>query len=268
MQWFIGINEDCPAFKQYADMAKVAIHTALTHTSLTPHCIYDGGENGFTRWLERRGVTIIRWQSFLTEDLARLGERRQNPDLLRATRGVFLRVELPALQERFGLDDRVLYTDCDVMFRGEVVDVLNRSQPAYFAVAVESDRNLPDDMNSGVMWMNLPELARRDAEFRAYLRERIDWLPSVSWDQGAYRTFYRSPEQVPLWDALPAELNWKPYWEDYASAKIIHFHGPKPFQRNYIDSHWPELKFLTGGHYHELCEVWESLLVEADRAAD
>ncbi|HSH40098.1 MAG TPA: hypothetical protein VK993_15095 [Chthoniobacterales bacterium] len=263
MQWFIGINEDCPAFKQYADMAKVAIYTALQHTSLQPHCIYDGSENDFTRWLEHRGVTIIRTQTFLLDELARLGERRRNPDLLRATRGVFLRVELPQLQEQFGLDERVLYTDCDVVFRADVTDVLQEVACKYFAVAIESDRSLPDDMNSGVMWMNLPGLRRRDAEFRDYLRANIDELPSVSWDQGAYRSFYRSPDRVPLWDGLPPELNWKPYWEDYASAKIIHFHGPKPFQRNYIDSHWPELKFLTGGHYHELCELWEALLHEA-----
>ena len=264
MQWFIGINEDCPAFRQYADMAKVAIHTAQQHTSLEPHCLYDGGENDFTSWLARRGVRLVKTQSFLVDELARLGERRGNPDLLRATRGVFLRVELPALQERFGFDDRVLYTDCDVMFRGEVADTLQPIDCRYFAVAVESDRALADDMNSGVMWMNLQAMRARDREFRAYLREKIDWLPSVSWDQGAYRSFYRSADGAPEWDALPPELNWKPYWEDPARAKIIHFHGPKPFQRNYIDSHWPELKFLTGGHYAELCEEFEQLLREAE----
>lgn len=264
MQWFIGINEDCPAFRQYAEMAKVAIHTAQQHTSLEPHCLYDGGENDFTAWLERRGVRLIKTQSFLVDDLARLGARRGNPDLLRATRGVFLRVELPGLQEQFSLDDQVLYTDCDVLFRAEVADVLQACDCRYFSVAVESDRALADDMNSGVMWMNLPAMRERDREFRAYLREKIDWLPGVSWDQGAYRSFYRAEDGAPEWGALPPELNWKPYWEDTCRAKIIHFHGPKPFQRNYIDSHWPELKFLTGGHYAELCDEFEQLLREAE----
>lgn len=264
MQWFLGLNESCPAFKQYAEMAKVAVHTALAHTSLQPHCLYDGEENDFTAWLRRRGVPIIHCQSYFCSELAALGERLNNPTLLSATRGVFLRVELPALQERLGLDERVLYTDCDVIFRSEVVDLLRPIDCEYFAVAVESNRTQPEDMNSGVMWMNLPGMRRRDDEFRAYLREQVDRLPAISWDQGAYRYFYQNADQGHLWETLPPELNWKPYWGDYETAKIIHFHGPKPFQRDYIDSHWPELKFLTGGAYEELCEVWERLLREAE----
>ncbi len=263
MQWFIGINEGCPAWKQYADMAKVAIHTALRHTSLEPHCLYDGGENEFTAWLNRRGVRIIPCRTFLLDELTRLGQQRNSAELLAATRGVFLRVELPALQERFGFDDRVLYTDCDVIFRQEVADVLAPNECKYFAVAVESDRELPEDINSGVMWMHLPAMREQDAAFRRYLREQIDALPAMSWDQGAYRNFYRTPDGTPLWENLKPELNWKPYWGDYASAKIIHFHGPKPFQRPYIDSHYSELKFLTGGAYGGLCDQFEELLREA-----
>jgi len=259
MQWFLGLNEGCPASRQYAEMAKVAIHTAQKHTSLEPHCLYDGGENDFTQWLKSRGVKIIRWRTFLDDDLAQLGERRGNPDLLRATRGVFLRVELPALQARFGLNNRVLYTDCDVIFRAEVVDTLVPMRPRYFGVAVESDVARPEDVNTGVMWMHLPEMLRRDQAFRGYLRAEIDSLPMMSWDQGAYRNFYRSAEGAPEWDLLPPELNWKPYWDDYAPAKIIHFHGPKPFQRPNIDSHYSELKFLTGGRYDEICDIWEEL---------
>lgn len=263
MQWFIGISETSPAWKQYADMAKVAIHTALQQTSLQPHCLYDGGENDFTAWLQRRGVHIIPTRTFLFDDLVRLSERRKNPELLGATRGIFLRAELPALQERYGFDDRVLYTDCDVFFRREVVDSFASVECEYFAVAHESDVSLPDDVNTGVMWMHLPAMRRVDERFRAYVRENIELLSTISWDQGAYRNFYRSPEGVPLWQTLPPELNWKPYWREYSRAKIIHFHGPKPFQRPNIDSHYPELKFLTGGRYEEICAMWEDLLQEA-----
>ena len=112
--------------------------------------------------------------------------------------------------------------------------------------------------------MHLPRMREQDAAFRDYIRSHLDELPAVSWDQGAYRGFYRSRTGQPLWDLLAPELNWKPYWGDYGRAKIIHFHGPKPFQRNYIDSHWPELKFLTGGCYDELCDLWEELLKEAE----
>ncbi len=264
MQWFIGINEGCPAFKQYAEMAKVAVHTALQHTSLEPHCIYDGGENEFTAWLKRRGVRIIHHQTFLYDELAQLSERRGNPELLSVARGVLLRVELPMLRTLFGFDERVLYTDCDVIFRQEVVETVAPMPCRNFAVAVESDRALPDDANTGVMWMNLPQLLRTYAKFQGFMREKIDALPGMSWDQGAYREFYRSPSGQPLWDPLPPEMNWKPYWGNNSDAKIIHFHGPKPFQRPYIDSVFPELKFLTGGAYQELCSEWDELLREAE----
>ncbi|MGZ4967577.1 MAG: hypothetical protein ACXV97_10410 [Chthoniobacterales bacterium] len=268
MQWFIGINEGCPAWKEYADIAKVAIHTALQHTSLEPHCLYDGGENEFTTWLRQREVRVIPWRTFLYNDLKKLGERRNNPDLLRATRGVFLRTELPQMQERFGFDDRVLYTDCDVIFRQEVVNDFMPLQPRYFSLAPESFPERPEEANTGVMWMNLPEMRQFEGErFQNYLRENIDGLPAISWDQGAYRNFYRSAEGAPLWETLAPELNWKPYWDDYSPAKIIHFHGPKPFQRPNIDSHYPELKFLTGGRYEEICDLWEELLREANESA-
>lgn len=263
MQWFLALNEGGPAFKQYADMARVAIHTALARTSLRPHLLYDGQENDFTHWVRQRNVPVIACRTSLFAELTDLARRRNEPGFAAALPGIFLRVELPALRERLGLDARVLYTDCDVLFQREVVDILEPIGCKYFAVAAESDRALPQEMNTGVMWMHLPEMFRLDEQFREYLRENIDALPAMAWDQGAYRSFYRSPDHVPLWENLPPEMNWKPYWEDYSNARIIHFHGPKPFQRNYIDTHYQELKHLSGGCYAELCEIWEGLLKEA-----
>lgn len=52
-------------------------------------------------------------------------------------------------------------------------------------------------------------------------------------------------------------------WGCYEREKIIHFHGPKPFQRDEIDTVWPELKSYTGGAYLELIEVWQELLKKA-----
>ena len=99
-------------------------------------------------------------------------------------------------------------------------------------------------------------------EFREYIAQNLATLEKESWDEAAYRWFYRD-ENGPLWDRLRPELNWKPYWDDNSQAKIIHFHGPKPFQRDHIESHWPELKPLTGGAYKEMTEQWSNLLREA-----
>lgn len=266
MQWFLTLNEGGPAFKQYCEMAKVAIHTALACTSLEPHLIYDGEDNDFTRWVRGRDVRIIRWRSSLFTELADLGRRIRHPGFTAALPGIFLRVDLPLIGRRVGLDERVLYTDCDVLFQHDVIDLLEPIRCKYFAAALESNRSIPEEMNSGVMWMHLTQMACLDEQFRAYIADNIDGLPASSWDQGVYRAFYRARDGVPRWDSLPLEMNWKSYWEYNASARVVHFHGPKPFQRNHIDSHYPEIKHLSGGGYSELCDRWEELLEEANRA--
>lgn len=263
MQWFLALNEGCPAFKQYAEMARVAIHTALQHTSLRPHFLYDGGENEFTRWLRDREVPIIQCRTSLFADLTDLARRQNDPSAITTTAGIFLRTELPRLQDSLGLEDRVLYTDSDVFFQRDPVAQISSAACEYFAVGPEFEPTDYENMNTGVMWMNLPALLRRDDEFKAFMRQNLEELQKAAWDQGAYRRFFRTSEGVALWDKLPPELNWKPYWGDNASAAIVHFHGPKPFQRPYIDSHYSELKQLTGGCYEALCDRWQEMLAEA-----
>ncbi|HEV3409123.1 MAG TPA: glycosyltransferase [Chthoniobacterales bacterium] len=262
MDWFLALNDDAPAFPQYADMARVAIHTALKHTTLRPHMLYYGGENEFTAWLRTRDVPIIRHKTFVAEATARLGEQVGDAEIPRTTHGIFLRVELPALAEKLKLPERVLYTDCDVFFRKDVVPQLRERACRYFAVAPEFEPDDYENMNTGVMLMNLPALARKDAEFRSFILQNLESLRTQAWDQGAYRRFFRASDGAPLWDHLPPELNWKPYWGDYERAAVVHFHGPKPFQRPYLESHFPELKHLAGGCFAELCEVWDELLAE------
>ena len=264
MQWFLALAEGSPAFKQYGDMVKVAIHTALRHTSLQPHFLYDGGENQLTRWLRDREIPIIQCQTFLKDDIAGLRCGEHEVKIRSALRGILLRIELPQLGAQMGLDERVLYTDCDVFFLGEVAGELAAIDCKYFAVAPEFDREDYYRMNTGVMWMNLPMLRRADADFRVFVRQNLPRLQGVAWDQGAYREFFARTEDAIEWDKLRPELNWKPYWGNYAAARVIHFHGPKPFQRPYIDSHFAELKHLAGGCYEELCELWEELLAEAE----
>ena len=118
------------------------------------------------------------------------------------------------------------------------------------------------NMNTGVMLMNTDRLRESLPKFREYVSENLADLERESWDEAAYRWYYRD-EKGPLWDRLRPELNWKPYWGESPEAKIIHFHGPKPFQHKYIDSHWPELRSLTGGAYDTEVERWGELLREA-----
>jgi hypothetical protein len=262
MQWFFALTEDSTAFRQYAEMIMVAVHTARKFTSLVPHCIYDGGDNDFTEWLTKHDVRVIRHRSFFREPLAELGRRKGNPHLAAALSGAFSRVELPEIVTRLGDAGRVLYTDCDVIFRAEVVPELGANRCEYFAVAPEGVQNDYVNMNTGVMLMNTGRLREGLPKFREYISQNLAALEKESWDEAAYRWFYRDGNG-PLWDRLRPELNWKPYWGECSQAKIIHFHGPKPFQRDHIDSHWPELKSLTGGAYQAAVEQWVELLEEA-----
>ena len=262
MQWFFALTEDSTAFRQYAEMIMVAVHTAKKFTSLEPHCIYDGGENDFTEWLAAHEVRIVHHRSFVREQLAELGRQKGNPHLAAALSGAFSRVELPELLERSGGAGRVLYTDCDVIFLGEVVPELEANPCELFAVAPESTQDDYVNMNTGVMLMNVERLRESLPEFREYISENLAELERESWDEAAYRWFYRN-SNGPLWDRLRPELNWKPYWGENPQAKIIHFHGPKPYQREHIESHWPELKPLTGGAYPALVGQWSELLKAA-----
>ena len=263
MQWYFALTEDSTAFRQYAEMIMVAVHTARKVTSLEPHCIYDGNENDFTEWLGKHGVRIVRHRSFVREALEELGRKKGNPHLAAALSGAFSRIELPEIVRKIGDGSgRILYTDCDVMFLGEIVPELEANPCRLFAVAPESNREDYVNMNTGVMLMNVERLGESLPEFREYVAKNLAALEAESWDEAAYRWFYRD-EKGPRWDRLRPELNWKPYWGENAEARIIHFHGPKPFQREYIDSHWPELKEHTGGAYLAEVERWSQLLEEA-----
>ncbi|MCA1628296.1 MAG: hypothetical protein LC742_10085 [Acidobacteria bacterium] len=277
MKWFFALNEQGADFEHYAAMLKVAVHTAARRTLLVPYLIYDGAENELTAWLRRRKVTIIKRRSFLYESLREIARRRNDPNILAIGAGAFLRTELPQLTAELGISDEyVLYTDCDVMFMGEVCDFLSALQPRFFAVAPEFFFGDYRAMNSGVMLMNLPRLRRDDQRFRKFMAERIEELTRSTWDQQAYKEFYRSKlyHRLFKWNKLPERYNWKPYWGDNSAAKIIHFHGPKPHQREVLNSgevpeHLQSLVPLAErGAYYQLCALWDEALHEAEQSAE
>lgn len=268
MKWFFALNETCPTFLYYADMVRVAVHTALKRTSVVPHFLYDGADNALTDWLRKRKVPIVRCRTPVFDRLRELSQRRQDPQILAIGAGAFLRVELPRIARELGIDDTyVLYTDCDVMFMKDVAEDLNKISCRYFAVAPEFDPADYQHMNTGVMLMNFKNLTAMDESFKKFVISNLEKFPC--WDQSAYQWFYRGPRNRVFhrhgWDRLPIEFNWKPYWGNYSTAKIVHFHGPKPFQRELVKSgDSPKvLQDLAKGSYQELCALWDRMLEEA-----
>lgn len=69
-----------------------------------------------------------------------------------------------------------------------------------------------------------------------------------------------------MWDKLPLEYNWKTYWEENPSAKIIHFHGSKPFQKEVLVNYGDEiLSPLATDKYFEFCSLWDEYYREAEK---
>ena len=268
MKWFFALNDYGNEFENYAKLLKVAVHTAQKFTSLVPFLLYDGRENDLTEWLKKRNVNIINCRSFLYEKLQQIAEKRKDPNYLGIGAGTFLRTEIPQIALEMNLTDKfVLYTDLDVMFLTEVVDSLEKLSPKYFAVAPEIHHGNYEKMNCGVILMNLKNLQKKDARFRAFMAKEIEMLVDNNWDQGAYKFFYQGRFFGYKWDKLPPEFNWKPYWGDNKGAKIIHFHGPKPYQNSALLSenppgHLKPLLELLNKEYFELSETWEEFYSE------
>lgn len=297
MKWFFALNEASGNFAHFADMIKVAVYSATKHTRLVPHFLYDGQENELTAWLREKQVEVIFRRSFLYPHIEAAARKLEKPHILSIAPGAFLRTEIPALAaERGWLDECVLYTDCDIMFRDDVVEPLQQFRPRYFAVAAEDDPNNNINANTGVMLMNPRGLMREDPKFRAFMQRHIEALCQGFWDQtayqwyfnltlrrllalgfpeskalgGFYRLYRRGLCRGPLWQTLPIEYNWKPYWENFDSAKIIHFHGPKPYERTILSvenppEHLLHLVPVMRGRYFDLCALWEEALENANR---
>ena len=220
MKWVFATNQGSleKSNNEYPRLIRAAVSSAIENTTLQPFMVYDGAETAFTREMQDRGVTIVQHRLSFYEFIKKYQEQNHagNWRYLQTATSAFLRVDIPLLFKR---DDFLLYTDCDIIFLRD--PQLETLRPEYFSCAPERMRGDRVHFNSGVMVMNLKNLAKTHATFCEYIKQNYAKL--VSFDQGAYRTHYDN-----MHDLLPDELNWKPYWGLNSNAQIVHFHGPKP----------------------------------------
>jgi hypothetical protein len=267
LKWFMALNRTSKQYGQYQDFVKVAIHSAQLQGDLEPYLLFDGTDDMFCGWLRERGVTVISIRSSFYRQLAFWAKLYQRPEILSIGAGAFLRVEVPQVAQQLGITDRyLLYTDCDVMVRRSVSGLPTVVQPKLFAVAPEFQPDNYLHMNSGVMLMNLASLARIDWRFRRFIALGMFRFARLSWDQSAYRNFFSNRlRRTYRWDRLPLGYNWKPYWPANPDASIIHFHGPKPWQRAIMDtpSYPAGLRRLARDEFWPLCAEWDAHLAEA-----
>lgn len=214
-KWYFAANRN--ALQDCFDQIEVAVKSARINTSLQPVCLIDDREDlsGFApqfEWFERMGVEVILHRAELFPIVREHFGPAADP-----YNGHWLRCDIPLIESE---QDFVLYTDIDVMFRGDVG--VSHIRPEFLACAPEHFQNDLSYFNSGVMIMNLPALRQTRDDLIAVVKRR---LPNM-WahdDQGAYNDLFRD-----RWARLPNAWNWKPYWGCSDDARILHFHGPKP----------------------------------------
>ncbi len=241
MKWCFATNESSVnnGADYWVELIEHAVKSCLQNTSLTPCLIYDGQENDFIRNLQNRGVQIIYHRVSIYDDLRHHCEAKfpGSDGHLQVASSAFLRIDLPELLRE---DEYVLYTDCDVVFLRDPVPLFQGTSS--IACAPQMFRGNRDDLNSGVMWMNVRSLRHDLPDFRRIIRDTIQTYSG--WDQEAYRLVYKN-----RYSLLNDEWNWKPYWGRNDEAVLIHFHGPKPqIARSILETDG----FQTFEIYHQL----------------
>jgi len=238
---------------------KVAVYSAYQHTLLDPYFLYDGQPDSLSDWLESHNVTVIPLKSRLYNKIFATSQAAQNPSILSIGSGAFMRLEIPWLMQARGWSDQVvLYTDCDVMFTQPLE--LDNAACQLFSAAPEHHQHDYTNINSGIMLMNIPNLATTSPQFFHFVENNLSALANLDYDQTAYRVYYHLE-----WDRLQPEYNWKPYWGENPGARIIHFHGPKPTdidraQRGELTAKNQE---LVGENYYGYTATWRQYWDEA-----
>lgn len=213
--WYFAINRH--GLLHAFDQVQVAVLSAQAHTSLAPICLFDAEEGAVDvapklDWLRGRGVKLVPHKASFVPGL-----RALHGDQMDIFSGHWLRCDIPLIET---VEQYVLYTDVDVMFVGPVED--NTVWPRFIACAPEHEQTDLSYFNSGVMVMNVPNL-RPCLSLLAEIALRQNDRAAPYNDQGVFNHMFRGH-----WDNLPLAWNWKPYWGQSDSARIIHFHGPKP----------------------------------------
>jgi len=259
LKWYCAVAASTLDFadSDLRNLIRVAVFSALRNTRLRPHVIYDGTDDWFTAELRRMGATIIFRRSVLYDALEQHAGQFHN--WLQVMSGAFLRFEVPLVetQEQFAL-----YTDCDVLFLRD--PYFGRERPLVFAATSQFSTNPAEDMNSGVMLINIPNMRRILPDLIDFSRRSLH----LGLDQEILRAYFQA-------NYLPLErsLNWKPYWGWSAGAQIVHFHGAKPAAARHFlvngelpkDKAWADLLGLSREGYETYTRLWY-LYFEAMRA--
>ena len=256
MKWYFAVSEAsmARADHDWEGVLKAAVNSARQNTQLQPHLLYDGEPNALTRDLEARGVRVIPHRVSLYPELAAYGAQAGKDAMwLPVAAAAFMRFDIPLIERD---DDLVLYTDIDVMFLTQP-NFFRTKPPLFFGASTQSTERY-DDMNSGVMLMNVPALREDHAGLCRFTAANLE----LGLDQEILRVYHKD-----RYDLIDRSLNWKPYWGHNPNAQIVHFHGPKPvaarkFLQNAsypLPADWLTLLSFSPDGYRHYLDVWDAL---------
>lgn len=228
MKWFFCLDQD----KQTFDLCKVAVTSCRSATELEPVCLYCGEDHEQVDWLTSRGVQVIRHNAPVLAEIEEF-----HPSEI-GWNSMYMRMDIP----QFCGDPFCLYADVDVKFVGDCRS-LGELSPKYLCGGPQEDPCNPNYFNNGVMLLNCRGMEATYDRFLAWVRTKL--RSERYFDQFAYNDFYRHK-----FAPLPMEYNWKAYWPDDVAEwetgvkrrsmpiQIIHYHGPKPWNKLGDKSWW------------------------------
>ena len=260
---------------RYLTLLKVAVRS-LRHVmgqDAPCLCVYAGDNGATLDLLARERIPVARYTPRLRFDEA--GEH------VRASRGCFLKLEL-ALVPELAEDDYALYCDTDVMFL-RPLDELFALRPSYMAMAREYTApfyheydKLTDAVatqiytvpmpfpiwtfSSGVTLFNLARLRRLRLidHFLAFSQQNLDRIGNL--DQSLLNYYFGKRIT-----RLDDRWNRPPYHADcHATAHIVHFHGPKPWEGK-TGQQWA--RELAINDFDCMSRMWAEWLSPEERSA-
>jgi len=222
----LNLSADASPHDGYLVMLRVAVHSCVSNTSLKPVLLHSCRlPPDMHAWLRDAGVMLVdREVSFADTIRRHLSGWQVNWAL-----GAFLRCDIPTL---FPDEDRVLYTDLDVVFRQDPtphVDFDMDGLPIGMCWEVAPTPEgcyMSDSMrNSGVILFNNRWFRDNPVDFGAFGESR-DWKFDC-FDQGMLNELFATRTYP-----LPPEFNWRPYQGDNDRQIITHHHMFKPLRWN------------------------------------
>ena len=95
MKWYFCLNE--PGLLGFSEIILAAVHSALKHTTLRPHLVFDGPKNAITEYLTSIGVTVLYHRSSFSE---LIDKAKPQPGFSPGVaRGAYLRLDIPLLED-------------------------------------------------------------------------------------------------------------------------------------------------------------------------